>query len=219
MTGSAYPGVLGLAAGAVLTCAVVTLWRRDLRAIVAVLAVQGAALGVTAAVLAAHSRDIGLAVTAAVVLAAKGLVIPGLLRRIVRRDPGSRETAPLVNVPASLLAAAALIVVSYLATGKVTALSPGPATRLVPVGVATVLIGFFMLATRRKAVSQITGLLLVDNGAALATFLLTAGVPLLVEFGASLDVLLVVVVLRVLATTMRARFGPVDLDQLRELHD
>jgi hydrogenase-4 component E len=122
-------------------------------------------------------------------------------------------------VPASLIAAAALIVLAYLATGPVTALSPGPASRLAPIGVATVLIGFFMLATRRKAVSQITGLLLVDNGAALATFLLSAGVPLLVEFGASLDVLLVAVVLRVLATTMRPRFGPVDLDQLRELHD
>jgi hydrogenase-4 component E len=219
VTGSAYPGVLGLAAGAVLACAVVTLWRRDLRAIVSALAVQGAALGVTAGVLAAHSRDTGLAITAAVVLAAKGVVIPGLLRRVVRRDPGSRETAPLVNVPASLIAAAVLIVVSYLATGTVTALSRGPATRLVPIGVATVLLGFFMLATRHKAVSQITGLLLVDNGAGLATFLLTAGVPLLVEFGASLDVLLVVVVLRVLATTMHARFGPVDLDLLRELHD
>lgn len=219
MTGSAYPGVLGLAAGAVLACAVVTLWRRDLNAIVSALALQGVALGVTAAVLAAHSRDAGLAVTAAVVLAAKGLVIPGLLRRVVRRDPGSRETAPLVNVPASLLAAAALIVLAYLAAGPVTALALGPASRLAPAGLATVLLGFFMLATRRKAVSQITGLLLVDNGAALATFLLTAGVPLLVEFGASLDVLLVTVVLRVLATTMRARFGPVDLDQLRELHD
>jgi hydrogenase-4 component E len=219
VTGSAYPGVLGLAAGAVLACAVVTLWRRDLNAIVSALAVQGAALGVTAGVLAAHSRDVGLAVTAAVVLTAKGLVIPGLLRRIVRRDPGSREIAPLVNVPASMLAAAALIVLAYLAAGPVTALSPGPASRLAPAGVATVLLGFFMLATRRKAVSQITGLLLVDNGAALASFLLTAGVPLLVEFGASLDVLLVTVVLRVLATTMRARFGPVDLDQLRELHD
>ena len=219
MTGSAYPGVLGLTAGAVLACAVVTLWRRDLNAIVSALAVQGAALGLTAGVLAAHTRDAGLAVTAVVVLTAKGLVIPGLLRRIVRRDPGSRETAPLVNVPASLLAAAALIVLAYLATGPVIALAPGPASRLVPAGVATVLLGFFMLATRRKAVSQITGLLLVDNGVALATFLLTAGVPLLVEFGASLDVLLVTVVLRVLATTMRVRFGPVDLDQLRELHD
>ena len=219
MTGSAYLGPLGLAAGAVLVCAVVTLWRRDLRAVVSVLAVQGIALGVTAAVLAAGSRDIGLGVTAAVVLTAKGFIIPALLRRLVRRDPGSRETAPLVNVPASLIAAAVLIVLSYLASGKVTALAPGSAARLAPIGVATVLIGFFMLATRRKAVSQIVGLLLIDNGTALTTFLLTAGVPLLVEFGASLDVLLVVVVLRVLATTMRARFGPIDLDQLRELHD
>ena len=219
MTGSAYLGPLGLAAGAVLACAVVTLWRRDLRAVVSVLAVQGIALGVTAAVLAAGSHDIGLGVTAAVVLTAKGFIIPALLRRLVRRDPGSRETAPLVNVPASLIAAAVLIVLSYLASGKVTALAPGTAARLAPIGVATVLIGFFMLATRRKAVSQIVGLLLIDNGTALTTFLLTAGVPLLVEFGASLDVLLVVVVLRVLATTMRARFGPIDLDQLRELHD
>jgi hydrogenase-4 component E len=219
VTGTAYPGLLGLAAGAVLACAVVTLWRRDLRAVVTVLAVQGAALGITAAVLAAHARDIGLGVTAAIVLAAKGLVIPALLRRIVRRDPGSREAAPLINVPASLVAAAVLIVLAYLATGTVTALAPGTASRLTPAGVATVLIGFLMLATRRKAVSQITGLLLIDNGIALATFLLTAGVPLLVEFGASLDVLLVVVVLRVLATSMRARFGPFDLDQLRELHD
>ena len=147
------------------------------------------------------------------------MVIPALLRRVVRRDPGSRETAPLVNVPASLLAAAALIVVAYLASGKITALAPGGAARLAPLGVATVLIGFLVLVTRRKAVSAITGLLLVDNGVALVTFLLTAGVPLLVELGASLDVLLVVVVLRVLATTMRARLGPFDLDQLRELHD
>jgi len=219
MTGSAYLGPLGLAAGAVLACAVVTLWRRDLRAVVSVLAVQGIALGVTAAVLAAGSHDIGLGVAAAVVLIAKGLIIPALLRRLVRRDPGSREAAPLVNVPASLIAAAVLIVLSYLASGTVTALAPGTAARLAPIGVATVLIGFFMLVTRRKAVSQIVGLLLIDNGTALTTFLLTAGVPLLVEFGASLDVLLVVVVLRVLATTMRARFGPIDLDQLRELHD
>jgi hydrogenase-4 component E len=220
VTGTGYLGPLGLAAGAVLACAVVTLWRRDLRAVVAVLAVQGTALGVTAGVLAAHSRDdIGLGVTAALVIAAKGLIIPALLRRVVRQDPGSRETAPLVNVPASLLSAAALIVVAYLASGKIAALAPGGPARLAPVGVATVLIGFLVLATRRKAASAITGLLLVDNGVALVAFLLTAGVPLLVELGASLDVLLVVVVLRVLATTMRARLGPFDLDQLRELHD
>ena len=102
----------------------------------------------------------------------------------------------MVNVSASLVAAATLIVVAFLASGKLTALLTDTATHLTPIGLATVLLGFFLLVTRRKAVSQIVGLLLIDNGVALIAFLLTAGVPLIVELGASLDVLLVVVVLR-----------------------
>ena len=211
--------VVELAAGVVLAGAVLALWRRDLRALVSVLALQGVALATLATVLAVEVRDIGLGVVAGVVLLAKAIVIPNLLARVVRRDPGSRETAPLVNVPASLVATAVLVVVSYLVAGRLISLFPDPLTRLAPLGLATVLIGFFALVTRRKAVSQIVGLLLIDNGVALTAFLLTAGVPLLVELGASLDVLLVVVVLQVLATTMRARFGHIDLDQLRELHD
>ena len=208
-----------LASGVVLAGAVLALWRRDLRALTSVLVLQGAALATLAAVLAVEGGDVALGVVAGVVLLAKAIVIPSLLARVVRRDPGSRETAPLVNVPASLVGAAGLVVLSYLVAGRLTALFPDPLTRLAPLGLATVLIGFFVLVTRRKAVSQLVGLLLVDNGVALTAFLLTAGVPLLVELGASLDVLLVVVVLQVLATTMRARLGHVDLDQLRELHD
>jgi len=219
MSAATYADLLDLTAGVVLACAVVALWRRDLRALVAVLALQGVALGALAGVLAFRSHDLGLGVVAGVVVVAKGVVIPLLLGRVVQRDPGSRESAPLVNVAASLVAAAALVVVAYLSAGTLTALLPGVTTRLAPIGVATVLVGFFVLVTRRKAVSQIVGLLLIDNGIALVAFLLTAGVPFLVELGSSLDVLLVVVVLQVLATSMRARFGHLDLDQLRELHD
>lgn len=219
MTGGAALDVVQLAAAVVLAGAVLALWRKDLRALISVLAFQGVALATLAAVLAAHDGAVGLGVVAGVILATKGLLIPGLLTRVVRADPGSRETAPLVNVPSSLVGAAVLIVVSYLVAGRLTALAPDALTRLAPLGLATVLVGFFVLVTRKRAVSQIVGLLLVDNGVALVAFLLTAGVPLLVELGTSLDVLLVVVVLHVLATTMRNRFGHVDLDQLRELHD
>lgn len=211
--------VVELAAGTVLVGAVLVLWRRELRAMISVLALQGGALATVAAVIAFHNGDGGLGTVAGIVLLAKGVVVPSLLARVVDADPRSRETAPLVNVPSSLVAAGGFVVLSYLVTGPVVALDRGPLTRLAPLGLATVLIGFFVLVTRRKAVSQIVGLLLVDNGVALVAFLLTAGVPMLVELGASLDVLLVVVVLQVLATTMRARFGHVDLDQLRELHD
>jgi hydrogenase-4 component E len=214
-----YASVLDLVAGVVLVCAVVTLWRRSLRAMVRVLAVQGIALGTVALVLGARQHNIGLIVVACLVVGAKGAVIPTLLSRVVARDPGSREAAPLVNVPASLVGAGALTFLAYGATGPVVALVPTTAGRLIPLGVATLLIGFFSMAVRRKAVSQIVGLLLVDNGIALVAFLATAGVPLVVELGASLDVLLVVVVLRVLAAQMGSTFGVLDLDQLRELHD
>ena len=216
---STYVGALELAAGAVLVCAVMTLWRRSVRAIVTMLRLQGISLALVAGVLAAHQHDFWLAATAALVLVVKGVVVPSLLGRIVRDDPGRRESSPLVNVPASLVFAAVLIVLSYVVSANITALDPSPATRLVPLGVATVLVGYFMLVTRRRAVSQIVGLLLVDNGIALVTFLLTAGVPLVVELGASLDVLLVVVVLQVLVVNIRHHLGDSELDQLRELHD
>jgi hydrogenase-4 component E len=219
MSTSFYIGALELATGAVLVCAVMTLWRRQVRTIVTMLRLQGVALACVAGVLAWHEHDLGLAITALLVLAVKGVLVPWLLRRVIRRDPRSRETAPLINVPASLVSAAFLIVVSYVVTSKLTALAPSAATRLVPIGVATVLVGYFMLVTRRRAVSQIVGLLLVDNGIALVTFLLTAGVPLIVELGSTLDVLLVVVVLQVLVVNTGARHGSFDLDEMRELHD
>jgi hydrogenase-4 component E len=87
------------------------------------------------------------------------------------------------------------------------------------VGVAVVLIGFFALVTRRHALSQLVGFLLMDNGITAVGFLTTAGVGLLVELGVSLDVLLAVLVLQVLTSRMRQAFGATDLDQLRELHD
>ncbi|MHB1446200.1 MAG: hypothetical protein ACYCZV_11160 [Acidimicrobiales bacterium] len=219
MSGSAYAGVLELSAGVVLVCAVVSLWRRSLGAIVKVLSVQGFALGGVALVLGVRQHDPVLMAVAGLVVAAKAVVIPILLGRVVAGDPASREAAPLVNVPASLVGAGALTFLAYGATRPVVALVPTTSGRLIPLGLATLLIGFFAMAIRRKAVSQIVGLLLVDNGIALVAFLATAGVPLVVELGTSLDVLLVVVVLRVLAAQMGSRFGVADLDALRELHD
>jgi hydrogenase-4 component E len=84
---------------------------------------------------------------------------------------------------------------------------------------AVVLIGFLALITRTRAVSQVVGFLLIDNGITLIAFLTTTGVPLVVELGVSLDVLLAVLVLQVLTGRMRVAFGDTDLDELRELAD
>jgi len=216
---ASFAALLELGAGAVLVCSVVTLWRRSLGAIVRVLSLQGAALGAVTLVLGLHDHDGALVGVAVLVVAEKGVALPAVLMRLVARDPTSRELSPLVNVPASLVATGALTLLAFTVATPVVALVPTVAGRLAPLGLATMLIGLFAMAVRRKAVSQIVGLLLVDNGIALVAFLATGGFPLVVELGASLDVLLVVVVARVLGTRMHARFGVVDLDELRELHD
>ena len=215
-----FASTLTLAVGAVLVCAVTVLWLSSVRSVVRVVAAQGIALGLVALILGVHLGDAGLIATALVVLALKGVAIPVFLAK-AGGDGGAlnRERRPLVNVPASLVASAALIVLAFAATRGLGAFVGTTAGTLVPVGVATLLLGFFVLVTRRRPIFQMVGLLLVDNGIALVAFLCTAGVPFLIELGVSLDVLLGVVVLMVLAQRLRSEFGDFDLDELQELHD
>jgi len=219
MSETLFVQLLDLAVGLVLLCAFVVLWRRGLIAIVRALRIQGFALAAVALVLGLHEHDAEPIVVAVLVLVLKGVVLPGVLLRIVRSSDESREVEPLVNVPASLLAGAVLTLLAYATTSDIVDLDPTPETKAIPIGIAVGLIGFFVLVTRRKAVTQIVGFLLLDNGIALVAFLATSGVPLVVELGAALDVLSGVFILQVLTSRMRAKFGAMDLDLLRELHD
>jgi hydrogenase-4 component E len=213
---------LDLACGALLVTAVVIVWRRRLDAIIRTFALQGIALAAIAAILAVHARDARLGVVAAGVLALRAVALPWLLgRALAASGTGTqdRETRPLVNVTSSLLAVAALVLVAYAVSRPLVALDPSPAADAIPVGIAVTLAGFFVLVTRRRAVSQLAGFLLMDNGITATGLLATASAGLLTEAGISLDVLLAVVVLRVLASRMQDAFGDTDLDDLRELHD
>lgn len=220
MTDTAYAQLLDLICGALLLTAVLILWRRELAVVIRVFALQGLALAALVAVLADREGTAELWAAAASILLLRAGALPWLLRRALAgsADAG-RETRPLVNVASSLLAAAALTLLAYAVSRPLVELAPSPATRAIPVGVTVVLIGFFVLVTRRRALSQLVGFLLLDNGITAVGFLTTTGVGLVVEAGISLDVLLAVLVLQILATRMRETFGGTDLDELRELHD
>jgi hydrogenase-4 component E len=220
MSYAVYVRALDLAAGLFLLAAVAMLWRRQLSAMVRLFAVQGFALALLIAVLGLHQNSVELVVVAVGVGALRAGVLPLLARRVLRNAPAEqRETSPSVNIAASMLAAAALTLLAYAVSRPLVALAPSPATALFPVTLAVVLIGFFALASRRRALSQLVGFLLLDNGITATAFLATAGVPLIVEFGVSFDILLIIVVLRMLAARIQTAFGSTDLDELRELHD
>ncbi|MEU6260854.1 hypothetical protein [Streptomyces sp. NPDC047043] len=226
MSGGLYTQLLDLACGAFLLAAVIVLWMRELAAIVRVFALQGVALAAIAVLLGAHEQRWDLVAVGLGIGALRAGVLPYLMRRALTalaadraHSEEARETQPLINVAASLLTAALLTLLAYAVARPLTELHPTPATRALPVGLAVVLIGFFVLVTRRRALAQVVGFLLLDNGITATAFLATSGVPLIVELGVSFDVLLAVLVLQILTTRVRETFGTTDIDDLRELHD
>ena len=220
MTDINYPLYLDLAAGLFLLPAIGVLWRHQIAPMVRLFGLQGAALAAIVAILGIHQHSIELILVAAGLGVLRAGVLPYLAGRAVGNSPAeARETRPVVNTATSLLAAATLTLLAYAVTRPLVALAPSPATNILPAAVAVVLIGFFTLVTRRRALSQVVGFLLLDNGITATAFLAAAGVPLIVELGVSFDLLLVVLVLQVLTTRLRSAFGSSDLDELRELHD
>ncbi|WP_310785122.1 hypothetical protein [Mycobacterium sp. Z3061] len=215
-----YSGVLDLAPGGLVLTAVLIVWRRDLRSIARLLALQGVALAAIPVILGVHGRDWELVGVGAALFVLRGVVLPGLLAHALgAEERQQREATPLVNTTASLLIAAALTVVALAVTRPVVDLDPGAAVSVVPAGLAVVLIAMFVMVTRRHAISQAAGFLMLDNGIAATAFLLTAGVPLIVELGASLDVLFALIVLGVLTGRLRRMLGGADLDRLQRLRD
>lgn len=218
MTQATYSGVLNLAAGAFLLAAVLIVWHRELRSIVVLLAWQGLALGVIPLTEGIYQDDAALITVGLVVLLLRAVALPLLLARAIGTEAHERrESTPLVNTTTSLLITASLTVLAYAVTRPIIALDPSPATRAVPAAFAVILIAVFVMVSRRRAVSQAVGFMMLDNGIAATAFLITAGVPVIVELGASLDVLFAVLVLGLLTGHMRRTFGGTDLDQLREL--
>ncbi|AYE94998.1 hypothetical protein C0J29_09595 [Mycobacterium paragordonae] len=215
-----YAGVLDLAPGGLVLTAVLIVWRRDLRSIVRLLALQGVALAAIPVILGVHGQDWELVGVGAALFVLRGVVLPWLLARALgAEERQQREATPLVNSTASLLIAAVLTVVALAVTRPVVDLDPGAAVSVVPAGLAVVLIAMFVMVTRRHAISQAAGFLMLDNGIAATAFLLTAGVPLIVELGASLDVLFALIVLGVLTGRLRRMLGGADLDRLQRLRD
>jgi hydrogenase-4 component E len=212
--------LVDFAAGGLMLAAVLIVWRRDLPAIVRLLAWQGLALAAIPALRGIHDRDAALISVAVAILVLRVVVLPWLLTRVVGAEVASRrEATPLVNTTGSLLITGGLTITAFAITQPVVDLAPGPSTNAVPAAFAVVLIALFVLTTRLHAISQAAGFLMLDNGIAATAFLLTAGVPLIVELGASLDVLFAVIVIGVLTGRLRRTFGDADLDKLQELRD
>jgi hydrogenase-4 component E len=179
--------------------------------------VQSLLLGAVAVAIGFAEHRPHLFVTAVLTIVLKAALIPWFLLRVIDRAGIRREIEPFVNVPASLLLCLGLTVVGYRVSLGMAGASEGVPHQVVGVALSMVLMGLFLMVTRRKALTQILALLTIENAVFLVAVGATAGMPLVVELGISFDVILAVLVLGVLVNRIVDRFESMDTSRLSNL--
>jgi hydrogenase-4 component E len=206
--------VAHLVGGGVLLASFLLLYQRRVAALIGVLAVQGALVAL-AALWQGHVRgEAHLFATAAIAFAAKAVLVPLLLRRIIARLGLDRAVEASLPVGASLAAGVALVVLAVLVVLPATAGSAGALARVdMAIALSVLLLGVLMMATRRTAIPQVVGLIAVENGLLLGAVAI-AGLPVLLELSIAALVLVLVLVGGVFSVLMRARIDSLDVTLL-----
>jgi hydrogenase-4 component E len=209
--------VLVLCAAGMLVTAYLMVGQKALFTTIRLYGVQSALLAVVAATNALAEGRNELFVTAALTVTLKGLLIPWFLMKVIDRIGIHREIEPFLNVPASLLVCLGLTVVGYRVSTGFPEGARGASHHVIGVALSMLLIGLFLMVTRKKAITQILALLTVENAVFLVAVGVTSGMPFIVEFGISFDVILAVLVLGILVQRIVGRFESMDVSRLSKL--
>ncbi len=186
------------------------------RAIYAV-AAQAVFLGFAGAVLAAATGNVDLWVIAFITIVAKAIVLPWLLIRVVRRVQISREIEPVIPVHVTLVLAAGIVVLAFHLNASLGTVRQTITGNALPVGLTLILIGVLVMATRRKALVQMVGLFASENGIFFTAMAISQGMPLIIEIGVILDVVLGALVMGILVLRVRSSVDTdiADLESLK----
>lgn len=158
-----------------------------------------------------------LLIPAFLTLVLKTMAIPQVFFRIIRRLGIRKEMESYVNIPFSLLLAVLLVFLSFYVTSGGKILKPVSSGEFMPVAVSTILFGMLVMTTRKKAITQVLGLLLMENGLFLMAVTMTFGMPLLVEIGIFFDVLVGVIIMGIFVFKIREAFEGIDVDDMTVL--
>jgi len=206
-----------LTSSLVLLAGIAILWRHSLPAYIDSFARQSFFFVLVILAVAAATGTRELYLVAALVFLLKVIAIPRLLHRLRRTVGADLEIHPYVNIPFSLAIAGALALAAYVVAAPVMALTELPTRASIPLALAVIFVGLFIVVSRRSALTQIVGFLVMENGIALLAVLATYGIPLIVELGVFLDVLLGFLVMLVFVHRIRETFETTDVDRLRKL--
>jgi len=209
--------LVSLGSSGMLLTGIIVLWRKSLPAYITAYRWQSWLLAAVTATIGYFGGDPQLYWVAVVLVALKGVAIPMLLRAMQRRFGASAETSPYLNTETSLLVAGLLVLFAYVLARPWMMASELPTRQGLPLATALLFVSLFIIVTRKKAITQVIGFLMLENAIALLAAAGTYGVPLLVELGVVLDALMGFLVMQIFVYHIHETFDSIDVEQLTRL--
>jgi hydrogenase-4 component E len=213
------PQVINLLAAVLLLLAFAMLSQRRILSLINLYAAQGFVLCLATGLVAALTGQGHLYWSAALTLALKVLLLPWILHRLIRRLNVKWDVETLFNIPTIMLVGIVLVILAFNVAAPISELAGTVTRSTLGIALASVLLSFLMMITRSKAVAQVVGFLSMENGLFFAATAAVYGMPMVVELGIALDVLVAALIVGVFMFQIRERFDSVDTRHLEKLKE
>ena len=211
--------IINLLAALLLLIAFAMLTQRRVLSLINLFAWQGVVLFLSTLTVAYSTRQNHLYYSALLTLALKVLILPWILHRLIRKLNVRWDVETLINIPTTMLVGIALVIFAFNLALPISQLAGTITRSTLGIAIASVLLSFLMMITRRKAVPQVIGFLAMENGLFFAATSATYGMPLLVELGIGLDVLVGTFIFGIFFFHIREQFDSLDIHHLEKLKE
>ncbi|EHQ88347.1 hypothetical protein [Desulfosporosinus youngiae] len=212
-----YQGVVNFLITLILASTFLIMIARRLKSVVIAVIIQGVLLGGLCNLLGWATGIFEMHVAALLTFGVKAGIIPVVLINAVSKVANDREIESFLSMKMTLLSAVCLVFIAYLATGQVIGEGSGLIHEALPVAVSLMLIGLFFMINLKFPIMQIVGLVVMENGIFLAGIGTTIGMPLVIELGIFMDILVGVLIMGVLVFRINHSFDTIDTKNLRNL--
>ncbi|MGP1677246.1 MAG: formate hydrogenlyase [Burkholderiales bacterium] len=211
--------IINLLAAILLLLSFAMLTQRRILSLINLFALQGLTLTLSTLVVAYGTGQHHLYYSAALTFVLKVLLLPWVLHRLIRKLSAKWDVETLINIPTTMLVGIALVILAFNVALPISQLAGTIAKSTLGIALACVLLAFLTMITRSKAVPQVIGFLAMENGLVFAATSATYGMPMVVEFGIALDVMVGMVILGVFIFQIRERFDSLDIRHLEKLKE
>jgi hydrogenase-4 component E len=209
--------IVNLLAALLLLIAFAMLAQRRVLTLIKLFAWQGAALAASTMMVAYSTAQPHLYFSAALTFALKVILIPWILHRLIDRLSVRWDVETLINIPTTMLVGIALAIFAFALATPISHMASALTRATLGIALASVLLSFLMMIVRRKAVPQVIGFLAMENGLFFAATSATYGMPLVVELGVALDVLVGTFIFGIFFFHIREQFDSLEIQHMEKL--